>query len=167
MRSEFYDVTLFGWFFQLGYLYDDGVLQRIRPRVHLAIGVALGAAGWIVAERIEPVWRKGVNQLYSSNSGHFLIGAAWMFAAFAFREPITRWLSHTSGRFLDLITKRTYTIFIWGPSANAIAFAVVRKLGMNRFAYFGVTVLSLLGLLLAFGWVEDVAAKRRPVLVPH
>ena len=166
IRSEFYDVTLFGWFFQLGYLYDDGLLQRIRPRTHLAIGAALGVAGWTVAEHIEPVWRKSVNELYSSQSGHLLIGAAWMFAAFAAREPITRWLQRRSGRFLDLITKRTYTIFIWGPSANAIAFSVVRHMGMSRPAYFAVTALSLLGLLLAFGWIEDVAAKRKPVLLP-
>ena len=166
IRSEFYDVTLFGWFFQLGYLYDDGILQRIRPRVHLAIGVVLGVAGWTVAERIEPVWRKGLNELYGSQSGHLLIGAAWMFGAFAAREPIQRWLAHRSGRGLDLVTRRTYTLFIWGPSANALAFAAVRHFGLNRVLYFAVTSASLFGLLLAFGWVEDVAAKRKPELLP-
>lgn len=169
VREEMYNVTMFGWFFQLGYLYDDDTLQRLKVRTHIIIAAALGASGWMVAERIEPVWKKSLNELYSSQSGHLLVGAAWMFLAFAFRVPIMQWLKTHRARFVDVVTQRTYTLFIWGPAANAVAMAASRKIGGDggsRPVYFGVTAVMLAGLVLTFGFVEDWASSRRPRLLP-
>lgn len=169
VREELYSVTMFGWFFQLGYLYDDGVLQRLRARTHAIIGTVLLAAGWLTAERIEPVWRKSVNELYSSQSAHLLLGAGWMFLAFALRAPISAWLARHRARVLDLVTRRTYTLFVWGPAANAVAMSASRKVGGdagNLPVYLLVTTFTLAGLVLLWGWVEDVASSRRPTLLP-
>ncbi len=169
VREEYYNVTMFGWFFQLGYFYQDGTLQKIRPRIHVGIGLTLFAAGWTVAQVIEPVWKKKPNQLYSSQTGHFLIGAAWMFLAFAARVPIQTFLKRHKARAINLITQRTYTIFIWGPAANAVAMAVSRKVGGpegNLPVYLAVTAVVVVALVLAFGWIEDWASSRRPRLLP-
>ena len=169
VREEMYNVTMFAWFFQLGYLYDDGTLQRLKVRTHMIMATVLGASGWLVAERIEPVWRKSLNELYSSQTGHLLIGAAWMFLAFALRVPITQWLQRHRARFVDVVTQRTYTLFIWGPAANAVAMAASRKIGGDggsRPVYFAVTAVMLAGLVLCFGFIEDWASSRPPRFLP-
>ncbi len=169
LRSEYYDIAMFGWFFQLGFLYDDETLQRLQPRIHAAIGALLLAAGWLVAIVIEPISHKPVKELYSSASGHFLIGAGWMFLAFAARKPISQWLQRHRAAMVDFVTQRTYTLFIWGPAANAVAMAASRKIGGaqgNLPLYLFVTAVTLSGLTLMFGWIEDWASSRRPRLIP-
>ena len=203
VRSEYIDIAMFGWFFQLGFAYNDGTLlhaggpqlrfassptrgsfsdrqagsgtlQRLNPRKHVAFGLGLLAVGWLVAMRIEPIWRKSAgslkpNELYSSSSAHFLVGAGWMFLAFAARVPITNWLSRHRARVVDVVTQRTYTLFIWGPAANAVAMAASRKIGGsegNLVVYLSVTAGTLLSLVLLFGWIEDWASSRKPRLLP-
>jgi peptidoglycan-N-acetylglucosamine deacetylase len=174
VRSEYIDIAMFGWFFQLGFAYDDGTLQHLNPRKHFGVGLGLLAMGWLVAERIEPIWRKSVgslkpNELYSSSTAHFLVGAGWMFLAFAARVPITNWLSRHRARVVDVVTQRTYTLFIWGPAANAVAMAASRKVGGaagNIGVYLLVTAATLCGLVLLFGWIEDWASSRKPRLLP-
>jgi peptidoglycan-N-acetylglucosamine deacetylase len=174
VRSEYIDIAMFGWFFQLGFAYDDGTLQQLNPRKHFGVGLGLLAMGWLVAERIEPIWRKSAgslkpNELYSSSTAHFLVGAGWMFLAFAARGPITNWLSRHRARAVDVVTQRTYTLFIWGPAANAVAMAASRKVGGaegNIGVYLLVTAATLCGLVLLFGWIEDWASSRKPRLLP-
>jgi peptidoglycan-N-acetylglucosamine deacetylase len=174
VRSEYIDIAMFGWFFQLGFAYDDGTLQQLNPRKHFGLGLGLLAMGWLVAERIEPIWRKSAgslkpNELYSSSTAHFLVGAGWMFLAFAARVPITNWLSRHRARAVDVVTQRTYTLFIWGPAANAVAMAASRKVGGaegNIGVYLLVTAATLCGLVLLFGWIEDWASSRKPRLLP-
>jgi peptidoglycan-N-acetylglucosamine deacetylase len=169
LRSEYYDIAMFGWFFQLGFLYDDETLQRLKPRIHAGIGAMLLAAGWLVAVVIEPISHKGVKELYSSASGHFLVGAGWMFLAFAVRTPVTQWLHRHRAAMVDFVTQRTYTLFIWGPAANAVAMAASRKIGGsegNLPVYLFVTAITLSGLTLMFGWIEDWASSRPPRLIP-
>jgi peptidoglycan-N-acetylglucosamine deacetylase len=203
VRSEYIDIAMFGWFFQLGFAYDDGTLvqadgphlrsasspvsgsltnrqaglgtlQRLDPRKHVGAGLGLLAMGWLVAERIEPIWRKPPgslkpNELYSSSTAHFFVGAGWMFLAFAARVPISHWLSRHRARLVDVVTQRTYTLFIWGPAANAVAMAASRKIGGsegNIVAYLLVTAVTLFGLVLLFGWIEDWASSRKPRLLP-
>lgn len=169
VREEFFNVFMFGWFFQLGYLYQDGWFARRKPRSLVAAGITLFVVGWLVAERIEPVWKTPVNELYTSASAHFLVGAAWMIAALAGREPVSKWLDQRRRRTLDVVTQRTYTLFIWGPAANAVAMAASRKASGtqgNLGIYLVVTAVTLVMLVLAFGWIEDLASRRRPRLVP-
>lgn len=174
VRSEYIDIAMFGWFFQLGFAYDDGTLQRFDPRKHVGLGLGLLAFGWLIAEGIEPIWRKSPgslkpNELYSSSTAHFLVGAGWMFLAFAARVPITNWLSRHRARVVDVVTQRTYTLFIWGPAANAVAMAASRKIGGsdgNIVVYLLVTAAALMTLVLLFGWIEDWASSRKPRLLP-
>jgi peptidoglycan/LPS O-acetylase OafA/YrhL len=169
VREEMYTVAMFGWFFQLGYAYSDGRIQRIGPRRLLTTGIALFAAGWLVAERIEPVWRKPVKEMYASQSAHFLVGAAWMLAVLACQRPITRWLGIHRLRVLDVVTQRTYTLFVWGPAANAVAMAASRNVGGSGGhlgVYLLVTMVALAAMVLAFGWIEDLASRRGPQLLP-
>jgi peptidoglycan/LPS O-acetylase OafA/YrhL len=169
VREEFFNVFMFGWFFQLGYLYRDGWLQERKPRQLALVGVALFVLGWLVAERIEPVWKTPVNELYTSPTAHFLVGAAWMIGVLAVREPIAKWLASRRLRAIELITQRTYTLFIWGPAANAVAMAASRRVsgaGGNVGVYLAVTVIMLVVLVLLFGWIEDLASRRSPRLLP-
>jgi peptidoglycan/LPS O-acetylase OafA/YrhL len=169
VREEFFNVFMFGWFFQLGYLYRDGWLQRCRPKVLGSVGIVLFGLGWLVAERIEPVWKTPVNELYTSPTAHFLVGAAWMIGVLAVRKPIAAWLATRRLRAIDLITQRTYTLFIWGPAANAVAMAASRRVAGatgNLGVYLAVTAILLVVLVLSFGWIEDLASRRSPQLLP-
>ncbi len=170
VREEFFNVFMFGWFFQLGYLYRDGWLQRRRPAELASVGVVLFGLGWLVAQRIEPVWKTPVNELYTSPTAHFLVGAAWMIGVLAVRKPIAAWLASRRLRAIDLITQRTYTLFIWGPAANAVAMAASRRVGGaagNLGIYLAVTAVMLVVLVLVFGWIEDLASRRPARLLPN
>ena len=170
VREELYNVAMFGWFFQLGYAYSDATLQRLRRGRLFAAGVALFVMGWLVAERIEPVWRKAVKEMYASQSAHFLVGAAWMLGVLALQRPIGAWLAGRRLRVLDVVTQRTYTLFVWGPAANAVAMAASRRIGGangNLPIYLFVSALMLTGMVLAFGWIEDLASKRSPQVFPR
>jgi peptidoglycan/LPS O-acetylase OafA/YrhL len=169
VREELYTVAMFGWFFQLGYTYQDGSLLRAPRRLLVGLGFALFGFGWLVAEHIEPISRKPLHEMYASQSAHFLVGAAWMLGVIAFREPVSRWLAARRLWLLDVITQRTYTLFIWGPAANAVAMAASRKVGGaggNLPVYLFVTAAMLVGMTLTFGWIEDLASRRRPQLLP-
>ena len=86
--------------------------------------------------------------------------------------PPMTWLARI--RPLDwLVTtlnSRALTICLWHNAAIAVSFAVGDLLGFWRLGQLGYLVLALLtltGLVLALGWIEDLSAGRAPRLLPR
>jgi peptidoglycan/LPS O-acetylase OafA/YrhL len=170
-REELVNATLFGTFFVLGFSYVDGWLGRLKASTLTAMAVACAAAGTLTALVIEPIHRKPLNELYSSHTAHLLIGGAWLFAALAVAGPVRRWAEGRRLGCVGFLTQRTYTLFLWGPAANAVAVTVAKRLMPDQAAaiavLLGLAFVVLLAVTVATGWVEDWAARRPLRLVPR
>jgi hypothetical protein len=90
-------------------------------------------------------------------------------------SPRMGWLSRLrpADRLVTVLNSRAVTIYLWHNPAIAVSFLVgdavwVYRLGgrYDNFGYLAVAIVLLLVPLLLFGWVEDVAARRRPRLLP-
>ncbi len=161
----------FGVFFALGpsYVY----LRKWPWRRLVAIAVALGTLGVLTAFVIEPLADRGTTELYASRSAHLFVGAAWMLLALAAQGPIRRWISRHPGAVSGVvgrINQRTFTMYLWGLPANGVANAASRKVGGangNLAVYLVVSALAFICFVVAFGWLEDLAARRRPRVWPR
>ncbi len=89
--------------------------------------------------------------------------------------PTLRWLVRVQmvDRLIAVLNARAVTIYLWHNIAIAVCFAVgdhlqVWRLGdFEQFGYFAVALLLLTVALFSFGWMEDLAARRRPRIVPQ
>lgn len=86
-------------------------------------------------------------------------------------HPDVSWMTRSGGltRAVTVINARAVTIYIWHDAAIAVIAVSVHtaRLHVSHVAELP-AVLVLTGLaMLAFGWVEDLAARRRPVLLPR
>jgi hypothetical protein len=75
--------------------------------------------------------------------------------------------------FVTLVNSRAVTIYLWHNAALALSFPLgdllqVWRLGdeFGNLDYLIVAIPLIAAAVLAFGWVEDVAARRRPRLLP-
>ncbi len=160
----------FGIFFALGPSY--GRIRQWSGRALLALGGAFAAMGALTAFVIEPIGNKGTQELYASRSAHLLIGAAWMLIALSVRAPIERWIERrravVSG-VVGRINQRTFTIYLWGLPANAVANSLSRRIDAQSariVAYLGITAVALTAFVFCFGQLEDLASRRRRRWIP-
>ncbi len=158
----------------LGFAHHDGMLQQIRMRSVFLIGMLLCLAG---------VWWAWRNPLPEPgfNLGDIPLAAAFYnlgYAALLMRLPLTgSTLSRVPPlRFLvDSVNQRAITIYIWGNFAIFLCFELMDRLDLYSFlsrslwglTSLGITLLVLTAIVLAVGWVEDLAARRPLRLVPE
>jgi peptidoglycan/LPS O-acetylase OafA/YrhL len=160
----------FGIFFALGPSYAR--LRLWSSGRLLGLGCGFGALGVLTAFVIEPIRDKGTQELYASRSAHLLIGAAWMLAALSARRPIERWIAaHRASvhAVVGRINTRTFTMYLWGLPANAVANSVSRRIDssvLRLVAYLGLTAGVLWVFVVCFGQLEDVASRRPRRWIP-
>ncbi|MGH9180136.1 MAG: acyltransferase family protein, partial [Acidimicrobiales bacterium] len=158
------DVALYGVFLILGFAHRDGRLARLGTGAWMAVAgmSAIGAAAWVLTQ---PVPGLVVN---NSHPAHLLAGLAWLGVIMAGRGWLERLArAPVAGAAVAWITQRTMTIYLWHTAA---LFLTRLALGRTGELPVGVWSLGLLAgtaavmtvLILAFGWVEDLAG-RRPV----
>ena len=171
VSEEFWVVSQFGTFFVLGMVRSAGRLPNWRPRVWAALSGTFMVIGVAVAFVIEPISRKPVNEMYSSRTAYLFVGAAWLCAALAAHGPLSRWADRHRLAFLQACTQRTFTMYLWGPAADAVSVTVAKRLLPLKAAAISVHItLSFLALgaaVLALGWIEDLAAGRKGRLIPR
>jgi peptidoglycan/LPS O-acetylase OafA/YrhL len=160
------DLLGYGTCWMLGFAEHDGFLAAIPLPLYGAVVAVLSAAG-LVLELIFPFGA-------SNNTAPNFIGYAFWSTAFVL--ILMRWRRDTSWlrriRWLDrvvaVVNARAVTIYIWHDAAIVVTAMLVRISGwhighLGELPY----VLLLTGLaVILFGWVEDLAARRRPMLVP-
>ena len=151
-------VLAFGAAFQLGYGYDDGRWGRARPRALAAAAVALAAASvaWHAA-------RAPGRMLHEVELAHLGLGLALVLACLAVRAPATRLAElEPCRRFVAAFNPRAYSVYLWGPFANEVAWRALEPWPSARLPlYFPLAIALLAAIVRVVGPLEDFAAGRR------
>ncbi|MDG4790422.1 acyltransferase family protein [Micromonospora sp. WMMD1102] len=154
----------------LGFAHHDGLLRRIPARRY-ALGVGLLAvtgAGWVLAVG----WSTGNYDLNRIAGGNTLWSMAFVAAVLRFR-PRLDWLARLRllDRLVALLNARAVTIYLWHLPLAVVAGALIAPLAVSGWVQTVTVRLAAVWLLVAvavalFGWIEDLAARRRPALLP-
>lgn len=163
------DVVLYGVFFLAGAHLAAGGFARLRARHWAALSAVAAAAtaGWW--------WWQGPASgvVNDDHVLHLLVGSAWVGAALAARGPLGRLAGHRWARpGVHLLGQRSLTIYLWHTTAIVVALWALERWGLVpgptwAVAYAVVIVLGVAAAVVAFGWLEDRAARRGPVLWPR
>ncbi|AVT31274.1 hypothetical protein C6361_19320 [Plantactinospora sp. BC1] len=154
----------------LGFAHHDGLLRRIPARRYaLAVGLlALTGAGWVLAVG----WSTGNYDLNRIAGGNTLWSMAFVATVLRFR-PRLDWLGRIRllDRLVELLNARAVTIYLWHLPLGVLAGALIAPLAVSGWVQTVTVRLAAVWLLVAvavalFGWIEDLAARRRPALVP-
>lgn len=162
------DVVLYSVFFALGVLASDGRLHSVSRRRWGAIavgGVAFAALWWFT----QPVPDNVVND---SHPMHLFVGVAWLAIAMAAQDWL-RTLAHRplSRPVVQFLSRRSLSVYLWHTTAIVAALWFLDRtaslpLGLWTASYLVLIVAGVVALTAAFGWVEDLAARRAPKLWP-
>ncbi|MEU6757131.1 acyltransferase [Streptomyces sp. NPDC046685] len=175
------DFTMFGSCWILGMAHQEGLLKKIPQYVVPSIAPLIMVAGlWYLQTR-------PVNPSEPTNIESWPIAQAlWSLGFVAillhvspsweqWPKPLERW-----NGLVSLLNARAVSVYLWHEVALVVAVPLIDPLWSVRFFYEHLqwllmspwltllVAIPLLGLLvLTFGWVEDVAAKRSPRLFPY
>jgi peptidoglycan/LPS O-acetylase OafA/YrhL len=168
--SALWDFVTFGACWMAGFAHHDGRLARVKPSLVVVAAVVLGAVAmyWLQGHPGEDGY--DLNDVAESQA---LWSLAFVLVVLRWQPPMG-WLAKV--RPLDgavtLLNGRAVTIYLWHNIAidavwPVLAFAALDDLGgfenpAELAVALGLTALAVL----AFGWVEDLAARRRPRLFP-
>ncbi|MEV4493543.1 acyltransferase [Micromonospora coxensis] len=155
----------------LGFAHHDGLLRRLANRVLVPTALAVGAAGgaWILTHPGPRGYDLNDiplgNALWSAAFILLVIGRAPAAAAWVDRSPAL-------GRLVTVLNRRALTVYLWHMSFVVALTPMVGLVGWSDRDPVGLAVRVVLVFLLVgvvtllVGWVEDVAARRRPELIP-
>ncbi|HEX5587095.1 MAG TPA: serine hydrolase [Acidimicrobiia bacterium] len=162
------ELALYGTFFTAGLLHCRTQFRSVSSRqwVLVAAGCAALAAAWRFTQ---PVPDGIVN---NSQPLHLLIGATWLAVAFAARGPITDFARRpVPARAVSVLSRRSFTIYLWHTLVIVAVLEFLEQRGsaapwLNDLVYPVLVIVGLVAVTAAVGWIEDVAARRRPALAP-
>ncbi|WP_433376486.1 acyltransferase family protein [Actinoplanes sp. CA-142083] len=153
------DLALYGGAWLLGFAHHDGLLKRRRWWL---VGVlAVAGAAWALTHP----GPRGLD-LNDIPLGNALWSAAFILVVLGI-SPMVR-----PRRVLTVLNSRALTIYLWHVPLIVAVARFAEWAGLPIFGWVGISwrlavVAVLLSMIvLAVGWVEDVAAGRRPTLVP-
>ncbi|MFE9652552.1 acyltransferase [Micromonospora sp. NPDC006431] len=155
----------------LGFAHHEGMLRRMSNRVLVPVALALGAAGlgWIFTHP----GPRGYD-LNDIHLGNALWSAAFILVAIGRAPAEAAWVDRVPllSRAVTVLNRRALTVYLWHmpfvvaltPLVGLVGWTPRDPLGL---AIRVVLVFALVGVVtLLVGWVEDVAARRTPELVP-
>ncbi|MEV0003163.1 acyltransferase [Micromonospora sp. NPDC050980] len=155
----------------LGFAHHDGLLRRMRNWVLLPLAAVVGAAGlaWIFTHPGPRGY--DINDIPLGNA---LWAAAFILVAIGRAPTDTAWVDRVPvlGRAVTVVNRRALTIYLWHMPFVVALTPLVGLVGWSPTDPVGlwlrvVLVFALVGVVtLVVGWVEDVAARRTPELVP-
>jgi peptidoglycan/LPS O-acetylase OafA/YrhL len=167
-------LCVYGACWMLGFAHHDGKLRRLPLTRTLAGGAVLMALGlWhaLTHQARYDGWNVDDNPLAGML---FFTGAVLVLLRI---YPRFTWLERlpTLDALVTLVNSRAMTIYLWGNVAIALAPLALEHTGLGQFdtddlrgmivQYVAAWTLILAAVLLV-GWVEDVAAGRRPQVLP-
>ena len=168
--AAMWDFATYGACWIAGFAHHDGRLARIRPGLVVAASATLGLAAlyWLRGHADDAGW--DLNDVSESQA---LWSLAFVLLALRW-QPDMSWLQRSPRMdgAVNLLNARAVTIYLWHNIAIAAIWPVLTVLTLDDLgeldgpvdliASIGLTV----GAVLAFGWVEDLAARRKPALWP-
>ncbi|MER7006129.1 acyltransferase [Dactylosporangium sp. NPDC000555] len=161
-------LATYGACWYAGFAHHTGALRRMRLPLLLAAAAACIAAGtaWALiphsdADAADVNNVPAAQALYSLGFVLLVLRAA----------PAMSWLERARplDAFVTVLNARAVTVYLWHNAAIAVCFPIGDRLQAWRagqFGYFAVALALLTLVVAALGWVEDLAAKRRPALFP-
>ncbi|MDQ0908456.1 peptidoglycan/LPS O-acetylase OafA/YrhL [Streptomyces canus] len=180
LGSALTDLATFLFCWILGFAHRDGVLERLKAPAVVALSLAaIGFSGWYAfthqAETgsydlddiplAQAFWSAGYVTLLMWAKSCFGIDFAWL----------TRF--RRTDRVVTIFNSRAVTIYLWHEIALILAVPLIdqfwnvpafeRWLPLeSQWFMFGVGWILIAGFVLLCGWVEDVAGKKKPQLLP-
>ncbi|WP_446216420.1 acyltransferase family protein [Micromonospora sp. IBHARD004] len=155
----------------LGFAHHDGLLRRLGDRVLVPVALALGAAGltWIFTHP----GPRGYD-LNDIHIGNALWSAAFILVTIGRAPARAEWVDRNAvvGRVVTVLNRRALTVYLWHMPFVVALTPLVDVVGWSHRDPVGlavrvVLVFALLGVVtVLFGWIEDVAARRAPELLP-
>jgi peptidoglycan/LPS O-acetylase OafA/YrhL len=155
------DLALYGGAWLLGFAHHDGLL-RPRRLLWVAGALAVAAAGWIVTHP----GPRGYD-LNDIPLGNALWAAAFILVLLRFAPAVP------PRRAVTVLNARALTVYVWHVPIIVAVTLAGEGAGWPVRGFLGigwrlcVVVALLTVVVLLFGWVEDVAAGRRPALLPQ
>ncbi len=156
------DLLCYGLFALLGIAWATR-----RPGRVTAGGVAVRAmtgglliAATLAAALVVPLPRGSLNESY------LLLAVAalgWLLLIGAAEQPLRRWAGGPRVAAIGRgVSARALTVYLWHPAAILLALSLAPDGLLHVPGVLAWTVLFTAAAVLAFGWVEDVAARRPP-----
>ncbi|MER7460218.1 acyltransferase [Micromonospora sp. NPDC126480] len=155
----------------LGFAHQDGTLRRLGNRVLWPTAAALIAAGgaWIVTHP----GPRGFD-LNDIPLGNALWSAGFILVLLGRGPAGAAWVDRSAlfGRVVTVLNRRALTVYLWHMAFVVALTPLVDVVGWSHQDPLGLAirvllVFALVGVVtLLVGWVEDVAARRRPELLP-
>jgi hypothetical protein len=159
----------------LGFAHRDGLIDRLRTGLAPAIAAAVMAAGgWWAFHHLSG----GSYDLNEIPLGQALWSVGFVLLLLRFR-PRMDWLGRIRplDRLVSVFNARAVTIYLWHEVALVISVPLIDLMWQVRafelslpldsmWFQFGVAWVLIAVAVILFGWVEDVAARRKPRLWP-
>lgn len=160
------DFATYGACWLLGFAHRAGMIRRMPwpGLLALAAGAIMLGGAWTL---VHPDGETGYD-LNEIPMGQALwsVGAVLVLLRFA---PKMAWLDRTPvlGRLVTVINARALTIYLWHNIAIELVVPINDRLGLySTTEQFATVWLLIAAAVLLLGWVEDLAARRRPRLLP-
>ncbi|MFE6827924.1 acyltransferase [Streptomyces sp. NPDC057690] len=178
--TAMWDLSTYLFCWMLGFAHRDGVLQRMKPALVVVMSLAaIGFGGWYAFTHqaefgtydldedplAQAFWSAGFVMLLMWAKAHFGIDFAWL----------TRF--RRTNRIVTVFNARAVTIYLWHEIALILAVPLIDRFWdipafekylplESQWFMFGVGWLLIALFVLLCGWVEDVAARKKPRLLP-
>jgi peptidoglycan-N-acetylglucosamine deacetylase len=162
------NVATFGACWFVGFAHRTGQLARLNTAVVFALAGCCTVAGaaWAVTHPADD----GSVNLNDIPLAQAVYSLGFVLVALRFPPPMG-WLARI--RPLDaavtVLNARAVTVYLWHNVAIALAFPLGDAVGVWHLGDAGYLALAVVLLTVAvggLGWVEDLAARRRPALLP-
>ncbi|WP_097320876.1 acyltransferase family protein [Paractinoplanes atraurantiacus] len=166
--AALWDFVTYGACWMAGFAHHDGRLARLKPWIAGPVALVLAAGAYYFMRD------EGTYDLNDISEAQALWSFAFVLIALRWQPSMT-WLAKVKplDRTVTLINNRAVTIYLWHNIAIAAVWPVLTFLALDELGdsmghvgdlltAFLLTILAVL----AFGWVEDLAAKRHPRLWP-
>jgi len=169
---------LFCWL--VGFAHREGVLQRLRPPpVVLAALAALAYGGWYAFSHQGEFGTYDLDEIPLAQA-FWSAGFVTLLMYFkAYRDVDFAWLARFRrlDRIVTIFNARAVTIYLWHEIALVLAVPLIDQFWKvpafekwlpleSQWFMFGIGWVLIWIAIPLFGWVEDVAAKKKPKLLP-
>lgn len=151
------NVLVYAIAFQAGFLLRDPRIRTPSVLVLLLAAVTGGAFGIWLHGRLEPE-----RMLNAAPLPHVLFGIAMIPLWIAARKWVVALFTWKPAAYLShVVNRRAYTLFLWGPAANEIAWRAALRVDESSFdaVYLAVSLVGILLFAIVLGRVE-IASRR-------